>query len=171
MRSGGSALIAEPMETQAPNLPCFAASDPVFPAEESRKILAIGQARPAGLRAWARAGLGGHIFGPGARDRVDLPAALRGRQGRKQPQLALRAGALRALALHLRERADESVTVIEVLDEGQALLTCQTRRCPLCGQIGRRTQVRDELIGEIRIFVLRRRHRFNEGSLAFGPDN
>ena len=43
MRSGGSALIAETMETQAPYLPCFAASDPVFSAEECRKILAIGQ--------------------------------------------------------------------------------------------------------------------------------
>lgn len=35
------------METQAPYLPCFAAGDPVFSAEECRKILAIGQARPA----------------------------------------------------------------------------------------------------------------------------
>ena len=39
--------MAETMETQAPDLPCFAASDPVFSAEECRKILAIGQARPA----------------------------------------------------------------------------------------------------------------------------
>jgi len=39
--------MAEAMETQAPYLPCFAASDPVFSAEECRKILAIGQAGPA----------------------------------------------------------------------------------------------------------------------------
>ncbi len=39
--------MAEAMETQAPYLPCFAACDPVFSAEECRKILAIGQARPA----------------------------------------------------------------------------------------------------------------------------
>jgi len=47
LRSGGSALLAEAIKTQAPYLPCFAASDPVFSAEECRKILAIGQARPA----------------------------------------------------------------------------------------------------------------------------
>ena len=46
MRSGGSALIAEAMETQAPYLPCCAASDPVFPVEECRKNLAIGQTWP-----------------------------------------------------------------------------------------------------------------------------
>jgi len=47
LRSGGSALLAEAIKTQAPYLPCFAASDLVFSAEECRRVLAIGQARPA----------------------------------------------------------------------------------------------------------------------------
>ncbi len=84
------------METQAHYLPCFAASDPVFPAEECRKILAIGQAGRARAEVMqSTAGSGRPVyergpdrdsavtfFEPGARDRVDLPAALRGRQGR-----------------------------------------------------------------------------------------
>jgi len=47
------------METQAPYLPCFAASDPVFSAEECRKLLEIGQARPArtgGMQSTAGSG-------------------------------------------------------------------------------------------------------------------
>ena len=34
------------MQPQPPFLPCFAASDPVFSAEDCAKIIAIGQARP-----------------------------------------------------------------------------------------------------------------------------
>ncbi len=46
------------METQAPYLPCFAASDPVFSAEECRKILAIGPVvgRPTSRRHDRHAG-------------------------------------------------------------------------------------------------------------------